>query len=63
LFAGNGRRVERIAVVTDHMSGEPKRFGFVQMTSPEEATAAIAAADGQEIDGNLVSVRASRPRK
>jgi len=63
LFAGNGRRVERIAVVTDRMHGEPKRFGFVQMSSPEEAGAAIAAVNGQELDGNLISVRESTPRK
>lgn len=62
-FAGNGRRVERIAVVTDRLNGGKKRFGYVRMSSPEEAVAAIAAVNGQEIDGNLISVRESRPRK
>jgi len=63
LFAANSRRVERISVVTDRMTGQPKRFGFVQMASPEDAVAAIAAVDGREIDGNLVSVREAKPRK
>ncbi len=63
LFAGNGRRVERISVVTDRITGQPKRFGFVRMASPEEAVAAMAAVNGQEIDGNLVSVSKAKPRK
>jgi RNA recognition motif-containing protein len=62
LFASDGRRVERISVVTDRITGEPKRFGFVQMASPEDAVAAMAAVNGQEIDGNLVSVSEAKPR-
>ena len=63
LFASNGRRVERISVVTDRVTGQPKRFGFVRMASPEEAVAAMAAVNGKEIDGNLVSVSEAKPRK
>jgi len=63
LFAGNSRRVERISVVTDRMTGQPKRFGFVQMASPEDAVAAMADVNGREIDGNLVRVSEARPRK
>lgn len=62
LFAGDGRRVEEISLVTDRITGQPRGFCFVQMGSPEEAVAAIAAVNGQEVDGRRLSVSESKPR-
>jgi len=63
LFANDGRRVEKVSVVTDRETGQPRGFGFIEMGSPEEAVAAIAAVNGQEVDGNRVSVAEAKPRK
>ena len=63
LFAGDGRNVEKVSVVTDRETGRSRGFCFVEMGSPEEAVAAIAAVNGQEVDGNRLSVSEARPRK
>ena len=62
LFAGDGRRVEEIALVTDRATGRPKGFCFVQMGSPEDAVAAIAAVNGREVDGRRLAVSEAKPR-
>ena len=52
LFADGGRHVERISNLNDRKTGERRGSCLVQMSSPEEAIAAIAAVNGQEVDGN-----------
>ena len=49
-------------VITDKFSGESRGFGFVEMPSKEEATAAIAGMNGKDIKGKAVSVNEARPR-
>jgi RNA recognition motif-containing protein len=63
LFAGDGRHVETISLMTDRETGRSRGFCFVQMGSPEEAVAAVAATNGQEVDGNRLSVSEAKPRK
>jgi RNA recognition motif-containing protein len=55
-------QVESANVITDKFSGESKGFGFVEMPSKEEATAAIAGMNGKDIKGRAVSVNEARPR-
>src|SRR5262245_30942506 len=55
--------VESATVVTDRDTGRPKGFGFVEMSSDEEAQAAIAALNGQEIEGRAIVVNEARPRE
>jgi len=43
--------VESATVITDKMSGRSKGFGFVEMSSEEEAKKAIEMFNGKEIDG------------
>jgi cold-inducible RNA-binding protein len=62
LFASDGRRVGDIVVVTDRATGRPKGFCFVQMGSPEEALAAIAAVNGREVDGRQLKVSEAKSR-
>ncbi|MCR4280695.1 MAG: RNA-binding protein [Candidatus Komeilibacteria bacterium] len=49
-------------VISDKMSGRSKGFGFVEMSTDEEAQAAMAL-DGQEIDGRAIRVSEARPQE
>jgi cold-inducible RNA-binding protein len=53
--------VESANVITDKMSGRSKGFGFVEMSSEEEAQKAIEMFNGKEIDGKNVTVNEARP--
>jgi len=53
--------VESATVITDKMSGRPKGFGFVEMSSEEEAQKAIEMFNGKEIDGKSVTVNEAKP--
>ncbi|MFH2048165.1 MAG: RNA-binding protein [bacterium] len=54
--------VVSVNIITDRDSGRPKGFGFVEMGSKEEATAAIEALNGQDLKGRQVNVNEARPR-
>ncbi len=53
--------VESANVIVDKMSGRSKGFGFVEMSSEEEAKKAIEMFNGKEIDGRNVTVNEARP--
>jgi len=61
-FAAHGTVVEANLMV-DRMSGRPRGFGFVTMSSPEEAQKAIDALNGAELDGRQLTVNIARPRE
>ena len=61
LFSQHGS-VQSAEVIADRDSGRSKGFGFVQMGSDEEAQAAIAALNGQEVDGRALTVNEARPK-
>ena len=61
-FAAFGT-VESARVITDRDSGRSKGFGFVEMSSPEEATEAISGLDGKEVDGRSIRVSEARPQE
>ena len=54
--------VVSVNIITDRDSGRPKGFGFVEMGSKEEATAAIEALNGKDMKGRQVNVNEARPR-
>jgi RNA recognition motif-containing protein len=54
-FEGFGQVVEA-KVITDRESGRSRGFGFVTFDNESGATDAIAAMDGQQIDGRTVKV-------
>jgi RNA recognition motif-containing protein len=62
LFESEGRRVEDVAVIMDRETGRPRGFAFVQMGSPEDAKAAIAALNGRDVDGRQITVSEARER-
>jgi len=53
--------VESATIITDKMSGRSKGFGFVEMSSEEEAKKAIEMFNGKELDGKNVTVNEARP--
>src|SRR3954464_3783499 len=62
LFAQHGT-VTSAQVINDRDTGRSKGFGFVEMASDDEATAAIAAVNGQEHDGRTLTVNEARPKE
>ncbi len=62
LFAAFGT-VRSAEVITDRDTGRSKGFGFVEMSSDEEAQAAIQGLNGQERDGRAMTVNEARPRE
>ncbi len=61
-FAAHGTVVEA-NLMMDRMSGRPRGFGFVTMSTPEEAQKAIEALHGHELDGRALTVNVARPRE
>lgn len=59
-FAQAGTVVSAI-VIKDKFSGQSKGFGFVEMSSDEEANAAIEMWNEKELDGRTVKVNEARP--
>lgn len=62
LFSEAGT-VESATIIMDRMSGRSKGFGFVEMSSDEEAQKAIETLNGKEIDGRSVTVNEARPQE
>jgi len=61
-FAAHGTVVET-SLMMDRTSGRPRGFGFVTMSTPEEAQKAIAALNGAQMDGRALTVNIARPRE
>ncbi|OGO22799.1 MAG: hypothetical protein A2144_07760 [Chloroflexi bacterium RBG_16_50_9] len=55
-------KVESVAVPADKISGRPRGFAFVEMTSKAEAEAAIAGLNGKTLKERTIVVNESRPR-
>jgi len=55
--------VATVKIITDRDSGQPKGFAFVEMSTTSEATAAISAMNGKELDGRTLTVNEARPRR
>jgi cold-inducible RNA-binding protein len=62
LFEAHGT-VESAQVITDRESGRSKGFGFVEMSNPQEAQAAITALNGYQHDGRALTVNEAKPRE
>lgn len=53
--------VESATIIIDKMSGRSKGFGFVEMSTDEEAQKAIEMLNGKELDGRSLTVNEARP--
>ena len=54
--------VDRVSIVTDRDTGQPKGFGFVEMTNDAEAEKAIAELNGTELNGRALTINEARPK-
>jgi cold-inducible RNA-binding protein len=62
MFAAHGT-VQSAQVIMDRETNRSKGFGFVEMSSSNEADAAINALNGKEVDGRKLTVNEARPRE
>jgi RNA recognition motif-containing protein len=61
LFEAYGA-VDRVNIVTDRETGQPRGFGFVEMSNSAEGDRAIAAVNGHEIGGRALNVNEAKPK-
>lgn len=54
--------VDSADVIMDRATGRSKGFGFVEMSDPSEAKAAIDGLNGKDMDGRTLNVNEARPR-
>ena len=61
-FAAHGTVIET-NLMMDRETGRPRGFGFITMSSAEEAQKAIDALNGKSIDGRALTVNVAKPRE
>jgi len=62
-FSGDGRQVESVHIMTDRDTGRSRGFGFIEMSSEEDAQKAIEALNGVEVDGRTLRVDVAEERR
>jgi len=62
LFSKAGT-VSSVTIIIDKISGRSKGFGFVEMSSEEEAKKAIEMFNGKELDGRNIMVDEAKPMR
>ena len=61
-FSAHGT-VESAKVIADRETGSSRGFGFVEMSTQQEAEKAIEALNGTELDGRTLTVNVAKPRE
>src|SRR6202140_1437191 len=61
-FAAHGT-VTETNMMMDRATGRPRGFGFVTMSTAEEAQKAIAALNGKDVGGRALTVNVAKPRE
>lgn len=62
-YFGEHGRVQSAQVIMDRDTGRSKGFGFVEMSTDDEAQNAINNLDGQEFQGRSIRVNEAKPRE
>ena len=62
LFAQHGT-VDSVALINDRDTGQPRGFGFVEMTQNAEAARAIQSLNGHQMDGRALKVNEAQPKQ
>src|SRR5262245_43871646 len=58
---GQAGQVESARIITDRDTGRSKGFGFVEMSTEQEASAAIKKFNGADLNGRSITVNEARP--
>lgn len=61
LFAAHGT-VDKVSLITDHDTGRPRGFGFVEMSN-SDASRAMQALNGKDFDGRALKVNEAQERE
>lgn len=61
LFSGAGNVVSA-TIIMDKFTGRSKGFGFVEMSTLDEAEKAISMLNGRDMDGRALTVTEARPK-
>lgn len=61
IFSPHGS-VESARVITDRMTGRSRGFGFVEMSSNDEAEASVTALNGSDVEGRTLTVNEAKER-
>jgi len=62
MFSAHGT-VTEANLMMDRATGRPRGFGFVTMSSSEEAQTAMQALNGSSVDGRALTVNVAKPRE
>ena len=62
LFSQQGS-VTSAKVITDKFTGQSRGFGFVEMSTTEEAQKAISALNGTQLEGRPLTVNEAKPQE
>ena len=54
--------VDRVNIITDRMTGQPRGFAFVEMANRSEAETAISVLNGTDLHGRTLNVNEARPK-
>ena len=54
--------VKTVSIIKDKLTGEPRGFGFVEMPSKDQATAALTGLDGKDLGGRAMKVNEAHDR-
>ena len=54
--------VERVNIVTDRETGQPRGFAFVEMTERRDAETAISQLNGADLNGRTMNGNEARPK-
>jgi cold-inducible RNA-binding protein len=61
LFAQAGQ-IDTVRIITDRETGRAKGFGFVEMSTEDEASRAISLLNGISFEGRTLSVNEAKPQ-
>lgn len=59
----NGEEKPAVNLIMDKETGRSRGFGFVKYKNADDAAAAMAALNGTEVDGRVITVVVARPRE
>jgi cold-inducible RNA-binding protein len=62
MFAAHGT-VTEASLINDRETGRSRGFGFVTMSTAEEAQTAIACLHGTDVDGRTLNINVAKPRE